>query len=129
MTPDAAAFLAKAASLSAQGEAMLTIGLWDAAGRAAYLAGFHAARALIVARTGKVARTHHGVQTEFLRLTKDDAAVPADARVFLSRAYNLKAIADYETGPEATVSPERAAEALADCVTFIDLIRQVLYQG
>jgi uncharacterized protein (UPF0332 family) len=34
-------------------------------------------------------------------------------RGFLSRAYNLKAIADYETSPNAEVSPEQASEALA----------------
>ena len=31
------------------------------AGRNAYLAAFHAARALIFERTGKVAKTHRGV--------------------------------------------------------------------
>jgi len=43
-----------------------------------------------------VFKTHKGVQAEFLRLTKDDPRWGSDLRVFLSQAYNLKAIADYE---------------------------------
>ncbi len=35
----------------------------DEAGRAAYLAEFHAAEALISERTGKLARTHDGVNS------------------------------------------------------------------
>ena len=36
----------------------------DEAGRAAYLAGLHAAQAVIVERTGKVIKRHRGVQNE-----------------------------------------------------------------
>ena len=39
---------------------MLGIGLADAAGRTAYLAGFHAAQALIFERTGRAVKTHRG---------------------------------------------------------------------
>ena len=35
-------------------------------------------------------------------------------RSFLSRTYNLKAIADYEAGPGAEVSAERAAAAVEE---------------
>ena len=42
---------------------MLGVALHDAAGRTAYLAGFHAAQALIFDRIGRVVKTHHGVQT------------------------------------------------------------------
>ncbi|MFZ0694784.1 MAG: HEPN domain-containing protein, partial [Alphaproteobacteria bacterium] len=72
MTPEASAFLAKAQHLLAEADTMLSVGLNDAAGRTAYLAGFHAAQALIFERVGKVFKSHRGVQTEFLRLTKDD---------------------------------------------------------
>jgi hypothetical protein len=37
----------------------------DEAGHAAYLAGFHAAEALISERTGKLARTHDSVNIRF----------------------------------------------------------------
>ena len=43
-------------------------GLPDEAARAACLAAFHAAQALIFERQGAVARTHRGVQASFNRL-------------------------------------------------------------
>ena len=103
MTPETAQFLEKAEKLLQEAEAMLGIGLNDAAGRTAYLAGFHAAQAFISEKTGRTVKTHKGVHTEFQRLTKGALNFPTDLRVFLSHAYNLKAIADYETGPGAEV--------------------------
>lgn len=82
MTPEARRFLEKAHTLLVQTETMLRVGLNDVAGRTAYLAGFHAARAFIFERTGKVVKTHNGVQTEFLRLTKDDPAIEVRLRIF-----------------------------------------------
>ena len=70
---------------------MLGVDLYEDAGRAAYLASFHAAQALLFDKAGKVFKTHKGVQSEFLRLTKDDPRWGSDLRVFLSQAYNLKA--------------------------------------
>lgn len=75
----------------------------DEAGRAAYLAGYHAAQALISERTGKIAKTHEGVKSQFNVLTKGDARVDAELRRFLSRAYNLKAVADYEGSADVLV--------------------------
>jgi hypothetical protein len=40
-------------------------------------------------------------------------------RTFLSRAYNLKAIADYETEPGSTVSAERATAAVEAGKRFV----------
>jgi uncharacterized protein (UPF0332 family) len=119
MTPETAQFLAKAQKLLQEAEAMLAIRLNDAAGRTAYLAGFHAAQAFISEKTGRTVKTHKGVHTEFQRLTKDDPTFVLDLRVFLSHAYNLKAIADYETGPDSGVSAEQAAQALAQAKRFV----------
>lgn len=119
MTPEAVQFIAKAHTLLDQADVMLGAGLPDAAGRNAYLASFHAAQALIFERDGKTHKTHNGVQTEFLRLTRDDARLDADMRLFLARSYNLKAIADYETGPDSEISPERAAEAVETARRFV----------
>ena len=47
----------------------------DEAGRAAYLAGFHAAQALISERTGRIVKTHSGVRSAFARLVKGDSRV------------------------------------------------------
>ena len=118
MTPQAARFLDKARKLLAKADVMTKVGLADAAGRNAYLAGFHAAQAFIFERTGKSSKTHAGVQTEFLRLTKDAAKI-GTLRGFLSRAYNLKALADYETGPGSEISLERATQAIAEGRSFV----------
>ena len=119
MTPEASAFLAKARHLLAEADTMLGVGLNDAAGRTAYLADFHAAQALIFERVGRVFKSHRGVQSEFLRQTKDDPNLTVALRGFLSRTYNLKAIADYETGPGSDVSPQRASDAVRTGRQFV----------
>jgi uncharacterized protein (UPF0332 family) len=98
---------------------MLAMNYNEAAGRAAYLAGFHAAQALISERTGRAVKTHRGVSTEWHRLVKDDTRIDDELRGFLGFAYNLKAIADYEIGPGSEVSPELAAEAVATSKRFV----------
>ena len=125
MKPETGYFLAKARKLVGEADGMLTMHYNDAAGRTAYLAGFHAAQAFIFERTGKAAKTHSGVHTEFLRLTKDNAGLDPDLRIFLSQSYNLKAIADYETGPGSEVSPERAAQAVAMAKRFVARIAEL----
>lgn len=63
---------------------------------------------------------------EFLRLTKDDPGVPLELRMFLSQTYNLKAIADYETGPGSEVSSERATTAVEMGKKFVAHIASLL---
>jgi uncharacterized protein (UPF0332 family) len=126
VTPQAAEFLAKARHLLAEADIMFGAGLNDAAGRTAYLAGFHAAQAFIFEREGKMFKTHRGVQREFLRLTKDDPRMDRETRSFLSRSYNLKSIADYETGPGSEVSAERAAAAVEGGNRFVAHISALL---
>jgi uncharacterized protein (UPF0332 family) len=126
MTSESAQFLRKADKLLLEAEVILKIGLEDAAGRTAYPAGFHAAQALISEKSGRTVKTHKGVHTEFQRLTKDDANFPSDLRGFLSRAYNLKAIADYQTGPGAEVSTEQATNALAEAKIFVAHVAHLL---
>ncbi len=126
MTPEASRFLQKAHNLLAETGPMLSNGLNNAAGRNAYLAGFHAARAFIFEHTGKVAKTHNGAQTEFLRLTKDDPSLATELRIFLSQAYNLKAVADYETGPGSEIVPERAATAVETAKRFVARIIEMI---
>jgi uncharacterized protein (UPF0332 family) len=126
LTPEAERFLDKARRLLAEAEAMLGIGLVDAAGRTAYLAGFHAAQALIFECTGRAVKTHRGAQAEFLRLTYGDPRLDPGLRVFLSQSYSLKAIADYETGPGAEVPPERAEAAVKTGGHFVARVADLL---
>ena len=119
MTPETAQFFDKAQKLLQEAQAMLGIGLNDAAGRTAYLAGVHAAQAFISEKTHRTVKTHKGVHAEFLRLTKNDQNLPSEVRVFLSHAYNLKAIADYETGPGAEVTADQATQAVLQAKRFV----------
>lgn len=125
MTPEADRFLQKARAHLERGGIMLGIGLKDDAGRAAYLACFHAAQALIFEKTGKVLRSHNGVQTEFLRLSRNEAKFGANLRGFLSQAYNLKAIADYETGPASEITTERATAAIEMARAFVARVAEM----
>jgi uncharacterized protein (UPF0332 family) len=99
--PEAQAYLDKARQSLSHARAILEIELGDDAGRAAYLAALHAAQALIFERTALVAKTHRGVHGQFLRLVAGEARFDDQLRRFLSEGYKLKAVADYEVGPEA----------------------------
>ena len=126
MKAQTSAYLDKSRELLDEADAILRIDLYEAAGRTAYLAGFHAAQALIFETSGRIYKSHSGVHGEFSRLVKDDPHVDDDLRAFLGRAYSLKAIADYETGPGSHVSAESARDAIATARRFIDLIAGLL---
>lgn len=105
---------------------MIGVGLADDAGRAAYLAGLHAAQAFIFETMGRVYKKHSGVQREFSRLVKDNPRVGTDLRTFLSRTYQLKAIADYLTGPGSHVSAESAREAIQTARRLVECVAGLL---
>lgn len=124
MKPETAAFLRKAREFVTKAKGMLDN--WpDEAGRTAYLAGLHAAQALIVERTGSVIKRHRGVQRVFGRMVRDEPKFDTDLRTFLGRTYNLKAIADYATG-EAEVTSEEAQHAIDSASRFIDAVEVLL---
>ena len=119
MKPEAAKFVDQANIVLARADLMLTVSLNEDAARAAYLASFHVAQGYIFERTGKTSKSHRGVQTEFFRLTKDDARVDPVLRRFLSQSYEFKSVADYLTGDEAVTSAAEAAEAVATSKRFV----------
>jgi len=112
MKPETGAFLAKSRELLDRAPALLAQNFIDDAGRTAYLAGFHVAQALIFEKQGRSPKSHGGVQTLFAQLVKDEPAITQEIRAFLGRAYNLKAIADYETAPGSNVTVAQATEAI-----------------
>ena len=126
MTPESRDYIAKARDALGEAKAVMSLLLTNAAGRAPYLAAYHAAQALIFHRTGRIAKTHSGVRAEFARLAKDDSAIDREFVTFLAHAYSLKEIADYETGPDAVVPPEHAVAAIATAERFIDQIGTVI---
>lgn len=127
MKPQTGAFLDKAREFLTKARNQLDVMHYtEEAGRAAYLAGLHAAQALIFERSGLVIKRHRGVQRELGRLTKDDPHFDIGLRAFLGRTYDLKAIADYETGPGSEVTVEQAEEAIATARRFIAAIEELL---
>jgi uncharacterized protein (UPF0332 family) len=126
--PQTGLFLDKARQQLQRADAMLGIGLHDDAGRAAYLAGLHVAQALIFEITDTARKRHSGVQREFARLVKDDPRFDPQLRAFLPQTYNLKAIADYETG-SAQVSAESARNAIAAARRFVDCVTALIPQN
>jgi uncharacterized protein (UPF0332 family) len=97
--PETSAFLEKAKELLDRASALLAQSFTDDAGRSAYLAGFHAAQALIFEMQGRSPKSHSGVQSQFAMLVRNEPVIDRDLRAFLGRTYNLKAIADYEPTP------------------------------
>ena len=126
MRPEASAFLDKARDFLLKAEDMFADGWPDEAGRAAYLAGLHAAQAVIVERTGRIIKRHRGVRNELRRLAKDEPRFDFELSAFLARAYNLKAIADYETGPDAHVSAEFARGTIEAARRYVEVVAALL---
>ena len=101
----------------------------EVAAREAYYGAFHAAQAFIFESTGKVAKTHTGVHGEFSRLAKDDPHIDRSLLPFLGRAYEYKAISDYEIGPLAQVYIDDALDVLKKAETFVACIEARINLG
>jgi uncharacterized protein (UPF0332 family) len=96
------------------------------AARDAYYAAFHAAKALIFERTGKVHKSHGGVHTEFNRLARSEPDLNLALRTFLKKSYAFKASADYEASAAASITPELAEVAVDDAEKFFKAIARLL---
>ncbi|HJU20690.1 MAG TPA: HEPN domain-containing protein [Stellaceae bacterium] len=83
MTPESGELLVKARDCLARARIILAAGVGEDAGRDAYLAGFHAAQAVIRARTGKTAKTHRGVHRMLSQLARREPQLD-DLALFLS---------------------------------------------
>lgn len=69
MKIETAKFLKKADLFLARAPGMMAKAWLDEAGRMAYLAGYHAAQALLFEKSGKIVKTHQSVQSHFARFT------------------------------------------------------------
>lgn len=126
MKPEAANYLDKARRALKEGHAVAGIELAEAAGRAAYLAAFHAAQAFIFDRTGRIAKTRSGVRSEFARLAKDEPRIDRTLPAFLGQAYKFKSVADYSVGPDAVVTLSEASEAVTSAARFVERIAELV---
>ena len=129
MTPEAADYLDKARDDLDDARKVVAIGLAKVAARAAYYAAFHAAQAFIVERTGKIAKTHSGVRSEFARVARVTPEIDKAFSIFLAKAYMYKEIADYGVGHGAVVTTAEADDAISDAARLIDCITTLLAEG
>jgi uncharacterized protein (UPF0332 family) len=130
MKAETADYLAKARATLADVQQIATLPLPHIAAREAYLAVFHAAEAYIFEHTGKVAKTHRGVRSEFARLARAEPRIGRDLVTFLGTAYQFKTRTDYAVGSTAApITSAEAAAAIATTTRFIDTITQLLPPG
>jgi uncharacterized protein (UPF0332 family) len=76
--------------------------------------------------TGRVYKSHGGLQGEFHRLVMNNQRVDDQIRAFLGRTYNLKGIADYLTGPGSHISAEMARDAIDSAKRFVECVAGLL---
>ena len=126
MTPEAADYLDKARKNLNGASKIAAIGLADDAARKAYYAAFHVAEAFIFERTGKIAKTHSGLRSEFARLARGEPQIDRAFLSFLANAYQLKEISDYGVGPRASITMAEADDAVNNAARFIDCITTLL---
>lgn len=126
MKPEAADYLEKARESLDEAIKIYGIGLAAVAARSAYYAAFHAAEAFIISHTGKIAKSHSGVRTEFSRLTKGDPRIDGSFTTFLAQAYKYKEIGDYSVGKSAIITMPNADEAIKTAGQLIERISGLL---
>ena len=126
MTPEAADYLNKAREDLNDARKIAAIGLAKVAAREAYYAAFHAAEALIIERTGKIAKTHSGLRSEFARLAKETPGIDKAFSIFLAKAYKYKEVSDYGVGHGAVVTMAEADDAVANAARLIHCMATLL---
>lgn len=126
MTPESAEHLGKAHICLTRAQKRLTDGEFEEAGRAAYMAAFNAAQALIQDRTGRTPRTHKGLHGKFTQLAREVEGLDSSLIPFLGRAYPMKIVADYAIGPQAVLPLKEAERAVIDAGAFVAAIERCL---
>lgn len=131
MKPEAGKHFEKAGRCLANGRAELAAAasrpeLAEDAARNAYLAAFHAAKALIFERTGQARMKHGTVQKLFSQIAKSEGAMDTDVRRFLGNAYDFKRVADYDIEAGAPITLAEAGQALDEAERFVAAIRALV---
>jgi uncharacterized protein (UPF0332 family) len=127
VTPESEEHLRRAREYLSKAQTLLeVVHFGDEAARAAYLAGFHAAQAVISERTGRIVKTHRGVRSAFARLSKDDPRFDRTFTQFLGRAYRRKEQVDYGLGAEAVVQEADAREMTRVATEFVARVAEIL---
>jgi uncharacterized protein (UPF0332 family) len=119
-------YLDKAAEDLADARKILAIPLAKVAARSAYYVAFHAAEALLMARTGRIAKTHRGIRSALTQLLSDMTADDRELLTFLVRAYRFKELSDYGVGRAASLTEAEAAALIKDAALCLDRARALI---
>lgn len=127
MTPETTDYLERAREYLSKARNLVDVLHYgDEGARMAYLAGFHAAQAVIFARRGRVAKTHRGVRSTFALIAKDEPRIDPEFGAFLARAYKSKEITDYGVGYRPTVSDEEADRMIETATRLVACVAELL---
>ena len=97
MKPEAADYLGKARQcLDDAKQIAAATPLHHIVAREAYLAAYHAAEAYLFERTGKAAKTHRGLRSEFGRLARGDPRIGREFLTFLAEGCEDKSNAELQ---------------------------------
>jgi uncharacterized protein (UPF0332 family) len=119
MKPEAADYLGKARQcLDDAKQIAAATPLHHIVAREAYLAAYHAAEAYLFERTGKAARTHRGLRSEFGRLARGDPRIGREFLTFLAEAYEYGIGSPSITGEDARLAIDTAGR-LIDCIAAL----------
>ncbi len=130
MKAQTTAFLEAAQIALAKAKKIHGVNIPDEAARLAYFVQFHAAQAFIFERTGKIAKTHKGVRTQFHQLSRNDPATAEKGLAeSLSTTYAFKQTADYEAGAIDKITPQHSARAIRDAERFLTAVTAALSPG
>ncbi|KQT56237.1 hypothetical protein ASG52_23920 [Methylobacterium sp. Leaf456] len=120
MTPEVEAYLDKATEDLADARKILAIPLAKVAARSAYYVAFHAAEAILLARTGRISKTHRGLRSALAVVLSDAPAQDRELLTFLARAYRFKELSDYGVGREAVVTDSEASALIESAARCLD---------
>lgn len=129
MKAETIAILAKSEELLKRAGNLFSQDFAEKSGRAACMAGFHAAQACIFELSGQIAKTHSGMQAQFAFLVKDEKDFNQSLRGFLDRAYALKSICDYEIDPDVKIISQQARETFEHARSFVHKVRDFVSSG
>jgi uncharacterized protein (UPF0332 family) len=129
LTPEAEQALATARRHLTDAKSIAAFWITYIAGREAYLTAYHAAEAFLHSRTGRIARTHRGLRSEFARLARSEPRMEPEFVRFLATAYEIKSIADYGAAPEANISLADAQATIETASRLIDRIAGLIGPG
>lgn len=131
MRPEAADYLGKARQcLDEAKQIAAQLSLHHIVAREAYFAAYHAAAAYLFESTGKTAKSHRGLRSEFARLARNEPRIDREYLTFLAEAYEYKSIADYAAGPATlSIGAADASSAVETASRFIDCIAELLSES